>query len=296
MEISNTLDMVSALIPVQLLQIGKLIREQNNQFTDQPMFVVQEKREYIGNAEYQDCRIEWRHDGDSDHAEVSDTRAARLEAIFRSTGEVADGYDRHELMHVWETVVACFTEKGCQDYLAANRHNHSGELRIYADGSFRNFEFQLLRNWLMSLPEPISESEKASIEQEKLKRVEHVNAVILAISRHGRRFFWSYANEAAAEMSINQAGAVVFKCGHTDTISLVSNKDGAMHNFTHGGTLRSLVIAFAEYIHAGEKLHIDNIGLPRGGDSYIWGYSKDEVEAVLAEVKGSPMFYGEVSK
>lgn len=283
-------------IPPELLKIGKRIREQDNRFTDQPMFVVQEKREYISDSDYYNCRIEWRRNSDGDHAEVDEARAKRLESIYQARMEIPEGYDRFEMMPVWETVVACFTEQGCLDYLAANRHNHTGELRIYADGSFRNFEFRALRNWLMTLPEPDSLTDQPSVDQEKQKRVADVNAVILAISRHGRRFFWSENKRTTAQMSLDQSGKVEFRCEHTgQMIPVSSNHGAAMLGFSHGGTLRSLVIAFGEYIQAGEKLHIDNIGLPRafGSTGYVWGYSKEAVVAVLAEVKHLPLFYGE---
>lgn len=50
----------------------------------------------------------------------------------------------------WCYVTACFTQGGCEDYIRINGHNH-GEVRIYADGSFRNEEYQIVRQFLMEL-------------------------------------------------------------------------------------------------------------------------------------------------
>ncbi|MCY1894054.1 hypothetical protein OW735_14795, partial [Klebsiella pneumoniae] len=126
----------------ELYTIGELIRTQDNRITDQPMFVVFQKREIIGSDEHSPSRICWVWDGE----EVSELRAKRLEALYQD-GRDTRGYDRYAMQEVDEFVTACFTEHGCKDYLRQNGHN----LRlpyIYACGSFRNNEYQLVRNWL----------------------------------------------------------------------------------------------------------------------------------------------------
>lgn len=57
---------------------------------------------------------------------------------------------RLAVFDVWEFVTACFTEKGCKDYLAVNGHNLT-EPRIYAAGSYRNEEFRTVREYLLGL-------------------------------------------------------------------------------------------------------------------------------------------------
>ncbi|MGT8745138.1 ead/Ea22-like family protein [Klebsiella oxytoca] len=129
-------------LPPELYTIGELIRTQDNRITDQPMFVVFQKREIIGSDEHSPSRICWVWDGE----EVSELRARRLEALYQD-GRDTRGYDRYAMQEVDEFVTACFTEHGCKDYLRQNGHN----LRlpyIYACGSFRNNEYQLVRNWL----------------------------------------------------------------------------------------------------------------------------------------------------
>lgn len=129
----------------ELYTIGELIRTQDNRITDQPMFVVFQKREIIGSDEHSPSRICWVWDGE----EVSELRAKRLEALYQD-GRDTRGYDRYAMQEVDEFVTACFTEHGCKDYLHQNGHN----LRlpyIYACGSFRNNEYQLVRNWLAGI-------------------------------------------------------------------------------------------------------------------------------------------------
>ena len=129
----------------ELYTIGDLIRTQDNRITDQPMFVVFQKLEIIGSDEHSPSRICWVWDGE----EVSELRAKRLEALYQD-GRDTRGYDRYAMQEVDEFVTACFTEHGCKDYMRQNGHN----LRlpyIYACGSFRNNEYQLVRNWLAGI-------------------------------------------------------------------------------------------------------------------------------------------------
>lgn len=66
-------------LPAELYTIGELIRTQDNRITDQPMFVVFQKREIIGSDEHSPSRICWVWDGE----EVSELRAKRLEALYQ---------------------------------------------------------------------------------------------------------------------------------------------------------------------------------------------------------------------
>ncbi|GKJ22468.1 hypothetical protein ACYBEL_24620 [Klebsiella pneumoniae] len=139
------LDSRTVKLSPELYTIGELIRTQDNRITDQPMFVVFQKREIIGSDEHSPSRICWVWDGE----EVSELRAKRLEALYQD-GRDTRGYDRYTMQEVDEFVTACFTEHGCKDYLRQNGHN----LRlpyIYACGSFRNNEYQLVRNWLAGI-------------------------------------------------------------------------------------------------------------------------------------------------
>ncbi|WP_251850492.1 hypothetical protein [Klebsiella aerogenes] len=132
-------------LPPELYTIAEIIRTQDNRITDQPMFVVFQKREIIGSDEHSPSRICWVWDGE----EVSELRAKRLEALYQD-GRDTRGYDRYAMQEVDEFVTACFTEHGCKDYLRQNGHNLR-QPYIYACGSFRNNEYQLVRNWLAGI-------------------------------------------------------------------------------------------------------------------------------------------------
>lgn len=136
---------VTVKLPTELYTIGELIRTQDNRITDQPMFVIFQKREIIGSDEHSPSRICWVRDGE----EVNPLRALRLEILYQD-GRDTSNYDRYAMQEVDEFVTACFTEHGCKEYLRQNGHN----LRlpyIYACGSFRNNEYQLVRSWLAGI-------------------------------------------------------------------------------------------------------------------------------------------------
>ncbi|UDQ77705.1 hypothetical protein LJQ72_09200 [Pectobacterium brasiliense] len=130
----------------ELLNIGNNIRAQDNRATDQPMFVVFEKQEIIGSDEHSPSRIVWCRDGE----EVSESRAKRLEALHQEC-RATDGYERYAMQEIDVFVTACFTEQGCKDFLRQDGHNHRLPY-IYACGSFRNHEYQAVRNFLAGLP------------------------------------------------------------------------------------------------------------------------------------------------
>jgi hypothetical protein len=142
-------------VPEELTRIGKLIVTQDNRYTDQPLFIVQQRRRVYGfDTDYCD-NIVWVCSED-DWSEASKEEANEFEAAYQETCKVKSGWQRTGYMDEWEFVTACFTEQGCKDYLKRDGHNLK-EPRIYADGSYRNEEYRTLRNWLMSLAAPASQ-------------------------------------------------------------------------------------------------------------------------------------------
>lgn len=146
--------------PKEVRNIGRAINSQDNRCTDQPIFIVQQKRTYVGSEGYNhDARIEWRRDDSDSHALASPSYAKSLERNYRETYEVKAGWIRFSVFDVWEFVTACFTENGCKAYLATNGHNLK-ETRIYAEGSYRNEEFRSVRDYLRGLASQPDSQEK----------------------------------------------------------------------------------------------------------------------------------------
>lgn len=132
-----------------LTAVGRRLLSQDNRCTDAPMFIVEQKRTYVTAEGYNDSRTEWvKNEGGERHVATAH-QAARLEAHYRKHFECPKNWERLAVFDVWEFVTACFTEKGCEDYLRVNGHNLR-EPRIYAASSFRNHEFRGLREVLMA--------------------------------------------------------------------------------------------------------------------------------------------------
>jgi hypothetical protein len=108
----------------------------------------------------------------------------------------------------------------------------------------------------------------------KNQRIGFANLLIKAISGHGRRFFHSEKYARVAYFHTSQSGCLLFRDEYTWLDINLSRKKSSWRAFTHGGTLKNLVELIAKYIHAGEKIHINWLGLYRAGlyKGDIWGY------------------------
>lgn len=133
---------------MELAEIGKNIREQDNRCTDAPMFIVQKKVMDVTAHGYHDTHGWFNSDGE--YEEATELQAERLDALEEG-GREWKGWEKICLKERWEFVTACFTEQGCKDYLARDGHNLP-ETRIYAAGSYRNAEFRAVRDYLAGLP------------------------------------------------------------------------------------------------------------------------------------------------
>lgn len=128
---------------MKMQEIGSLIRTQDNRATSDPIFIVQRLRRMYGvDAEYA-CSSVWL---DSDQEEASEIEAAGL-AVLSANGVAIEGWEKVWYIDHWDFVTACFTEKACQDYIAAHRHN-LGESRIYAASAYGNPEWIAVRKFL----------------------------------------------------------------------------------------------------------------------------------------------------
>lgn len=159
-------------------KIGELIATQDNRATDQPIFVVEKSVMVITDPDYGYNEEKWINTESGHYEEASETKARRLNAIddnYRDTGD----WKKFYLKETWEFVTACFTEQGCKDYLKANGHN-LGKTRVYAYGSYRNEEYQTVRNHLVGLASAEICTKKYYWVLFTLKRIIYRNKTIVA--------------------------------------------------------------------------------------------------------------------
>ena len=126
----------------------------------------------------------------------------------------------------------------------------------------------------------------------KQRRTEQINQVIRIIGSHGRRFFFNQAANRSARMEVDQRGTVWFIDDHSSQriFTHKTNWGGRWRGFSHGGTLRSLVEGFRDYIRTGEPMHPGYLGPERFDDSNIWGYDIEGMHAVREQAGALPVF------
>lgn len=155
-----------AVIPQALREIAANLASQNSRMTNNPQFLVQEKRRQIGiDLSYSDNNIWIGEDGEevTDQDEID--RLDDLDHLaFPSKEETLElvRNTKTGCIDRWETVQPFFTEVEADRYIAANKHRHDGELRTYVDWGGRNPEWVAIRNFLLSLNPPKASSEPAA--------------------------------------------------------------------------------------------------------------------------------------
>lgn len=128
----------------------------------------------------------------------------------------------------------------------------------------------------------------------KQDRLTHANQLIKIIGTYGRRFFWNSENKKFARMDL-RGGHVYFIDDYTG-IAIYTHKTGFSNKwrgFSHGGTLRSLVEDMRDYIANGTQIPRWKIVIQQFGrdnlEDNIWGYPKDDAEAVRREAYALPI-------
>lgn len=129
-----------------LAEIGNNINTQDNRITGHPIFVVEQQvRDFGYESDFASDYV-W-IDYDNDHYEADEDEHKGLDIIYKDTGRSPNAWEMAFYKERWEFVTACFTEKGCEDYLAIDGHN-LGKTRIYVHSGYRNYEWQQIREAL----------------------------------------------------------------------------------------------------------------------------------------------------
>lgn len=121
------------------------------------------------------------------------------------------------------------------------------------------------------------------------ERLAHANALITAISEHGRKFFRHH--DRVSQMQLDQEGRVWFLDMYRSKF-IDTHQSGRWEGFSHGGTLRGLVEQIRDYVVDGTYLS-SWIICPeriREEDGNIWGYSKEDAAALRAICATMPIF------
>ncbi len=129
---------------VLLSSLARQLRTQDNLATSIPIFVVQQQRRTYGIDTAWSDHVCWLHSDELD--EVEPGLASSLEAGWHDGAGEPRGFFRTGYRDDWEFVTACFTWRGCEDYILANGHNLRSP-RIYVESGYRNREWEELREF-----------------------------------------------------------------------------------------------------------------------------------------------------
>lgn len=126
----------------------------------------------------------------------------------------------------------------------------------------------------------------------KRQRCDQVNQAIKIIGDHGRRFFYDAVNQRYACLEVDQRGKVWIVDDYTGKriYTHPTTWGNRWRGFNHGGTLRSLVEQFRDYITTGKQFGLGWLGPERFGDSNVWGYEDDAMKAVRDQAGALPVF------
>lgn len=128
----------------------------------------------------------------------------------------------------------------------------------------------------------------AGVELTKHQRLAQANAVIQAVSGVGRRFFYCERHDRVARFELTIDGRLWFRDDFSDTRIYVAYK-GRWRVFSHGGTMRKLIDALADYIRFGKRVPAGHFGpWPAWiceGD--LWGYGSDAMAELRSTLAGN---------
>jgi hypothetical protein len=108
----------------------------------------------------------------------------------------------------------------------------------------------------------------------KLLRCEYANRLIEVISSYGRFFFYSRRHDRVARLRFEQRVYLHDERG----VMIEVKASGKWKGFSHGGTLRDLVLQMRNYVMRGERIDPAYLGIDRQiGAGNIWGYEPEQM-------------------
>lgn len=128
-------------------EIASLLETQDNRGTHLPMFIVQQKMIDSGYSPEHCDENHWIDMESGDFDEADEEKEKELEMLNDYDVPVAP-WKKFGYKERWEFVTACFTRRGCEDYIKLNGHNLK-EPRIYVVSGYRNNEWDTVRRLLM---------------------------------------------------------------------------------------------------------------------------------------------------
>ncbi len=124
----------------------------------------------------------------------------------------------------------------------------------------------------------------------KAQRLATANAIIVAISQHGRGFFSHKGRVSRFEVAPN--GRLWYRDGYTDKLIYVAYRKSRWRGFTEGGTLREFIENLADYIVRNAPIRNHFGPWPEwlcGGDLWAYGGAMSDLRSQLALLLPQPL-------
>lgn len=138
----------------QLLRgLAENLRTQDNAITENPIFLVQQRRRIWGynsdDYSQEDCvvGIAWFNEDDD---EADDKQVKSLRRYWSMHHETPEGWRRVGFIDIWEFVQPFFTRAAAELYIEQNHHNLR-DPRVYVASGYRNEEWKFLRGFIQAL-------------------------------------------------------------------------------------------------------------------------------------------------
>jgi hypothetical protein len=132
----------------RLKYIQQELKTQDNRYTADPIFLVQEKERIWGmDSEYVDDYVWYNTE---DQCEADEEEAKEFDRLDDEIENIPSAWSKCWYFDKWIAVQSFFTEKAAQDYIDSQYYRHRGELRIYADSLYRNDEMKFIRDYLLT--------------------------------------------------------------------------------------------------------------------------------------------------
>ncbi len=144
-------DSKARALAAALAPIAKLIGKEDNAYTADPIFLVQERVLESGYDPDFGGDVAWFHsEGEVVFRKEAPERFARFEAEDFSGEDDGDQDDwtRTGYQYRWEFVQPFLTRAAADLYCKTQHHRHRGKLRVYVESAYRNWEWQLVREAL----------------------------------------------------------------------------------------------------------------------------------------------------
>jgi hypothetical protein len=131
-------------------EIANRILHQDNAFTADPMFLVEQEDRIYGIDPDYDPQIAWLHADEC--VEVNDKELlVKLDAEYEDTGGEPEGYRRVGYAKRWTYVNCFFTRAAAEQFIKNRGHDYRYPLRVYVDSAYRNPEWRAVVKHVLGL-------------------------------------------------------------------------------------------------------------------------------------------------